>query len=222
LAEDKVPAGLKPEVLKKKKEALADDLARLKAKAAEARKGQEAVAKLLDEVCKAALAADADVVEASKNLVREQRRQELEKTYTGMKHDHLVAELGKMVEEGIGLKGTYELALRRFNAREAAAARLRKELDALRAPEAKIPQLTRAEDVETAAKSVQQLIKFYAARKKQLEELRAALAALTREGGEFEADAAVSEEHLFKMQVLANLLKKQGVPDDKLPEKARA
>src|SRR5262249_7870408 len=42
------------------------------------------------------------------------------------------------------------------------------------------------------------------------------------EGGEFEADAAVSEEHLFKMQVLANLLKKNGVPEAQLPEKARA
>src|SRR5262249_15534676 len=46
--------------------------------------------------------------------------------------------------------------------------------------------------------------------------------ALAREGGEFEADAAVSEEHLFKMQVLANLLKKNGVADEKLPAKARA
>jgi small-conductance mechanosensitive channel len=222
LAEDKVPAGLKPEFLEKKKGELIDGLARLKAKAGDVQKGQEAVARLLEEANKAALAADADVVEASQNLAREQQRQELEKAHAGQKPDEMIAELARMVDEGIGLKGAYELALRKFDARVAAAAGLRDELGALKPPVAKVPPLTRAEDVETAARSIQEQIEFYAARTKKIEELRSALAALAREGGEFEADAAVSEEHLFKMQVLASLLKKSGVPDAGLPEKARA
>jgi small-conductance mechanosensitive channel len=222
LAGDKLPDGLKPEFLETKRRTLSDDLARLKTKSAEVQKGQEAVARLLGEVNKTLLAADADVVEASKNLVREQKRHELEKSYAGKKPAALIAELARMVEDGIGLKGTYELALRKFDTRTRRAAHLRKELEALRQPEAKIPQLTRAEDVTTAAKSIQALIRFHAARAKKIAELRTALAVQVEEGGEFEADAAVSEEHLFKMQVLANLLKKNGVPDRKLPEKARA
>src|SRR5262249_8688994 len=152
------------------------------------------------------LTADAEVLEASKNLVREQKRQELEKTYALKKSDEMLAELARMVDEGIGLKGTYELALRRFDGRAQSAARLRKDRGGLKAPAGKGPHLARAEDVETAARSIQELIVFYAAAAKKIEELRADLATLAKEGGEFEADATVSEEHLFKMQMLANLL----------------
>jgi small-conductance mechanosensitive channel len=222
LAEAKVPDLLKADFLQKKRRELADDLRRLKTKAADLRAGQTEVARLREQAAKAALAADAEVVEASQNLAREQRRQELEKTYTGKKPDELLTELAGMVEEGIGLKGTYELALRKFDARAEDAAQFRKDLDALRPPDVKVPQLTRAEDVDAAAKSIRKLIGFYAARTKHIEGLRAALAALARQGEEFEADAAVSEEHLFKMQVLAKLLRKKGVPDAKLPEGARA
>jgi small-conductance mechanosensitive channel len=222
LAEEKMPGRLKPDFLDKKQRELRDSLAGLKTKSAEVQKGQGAVVRLLEEANKAGLAADAEVVEASRNLVREQQRQELEKTYAGKKPDELLAELSRMVEEGSGLKGAYELALRKFDARATEAARLRKELGALQQPDVKVPRLTRAEDMETAAKSIQGLIGFHAALTKKIEELRTVLAALAREGGEFEADAAVSEEHLFKMQCLTDLLKKNGVADDQLPEKARA
>src|SRR5262249_25489661 len=81
---------------------------------------------------------------------------------------------------------------------------------------------TRVEDVEVAIRAVQQQIAFFSAQTKALDALQAALTALATQGGEFEADATVSDEHLFKMQVLAELLKKTGTPDEKLPPKARA
>jgi small-conductance mechanosensitive channel len=222
LAEDKVPGGLKPEFPEKKKSALLLELAELKAKVAGVQKEQEAVARRLAEASKAVLAADADVVESAKSLVREQKRQELEKAYAGKKPDEMIGELGKMVDDGIGLKGAYELGLRKVEARVRESTRLRNDLRALKPPDAKVPQLTRAEDVAAAAKSIQKLIDFYAARTKKIEELRAALAALTRAAADFEAEAVVSEEHLFKMVVVASLLKKQGVSEEKLPAKARA
>jgi small-conductance mechanosensitive channel len=222
LAEKMVPKVLKPAFLEKKRSELTHEMGRLKTKVADVQQGQKTVARLQEQTSKAALGADAEVVEAANNLVREQRRQQLEKAYTGKKQDDLVTELAGMLDEGIGLKGTFELALRKFDTRAQEAARLRQELDALRRPRAKVPQLTRAEDLDTAAKAIRELINFYAARTKKIEDLGTALAALTREGEEFEADAAVSEEHLFKIQVLADLLKKSGLPDAKLPEKARA
>jgi small-conductance mechanosensitive channel len=213
LAESMLPRELNPAFLEKKREELLAELARLQATAADAQKKQEALAKVLDEVNKASLAADADVVEASKNLVREQKRQALEKTYAGKKPDEVRAELVRMMDEDIGLKGAYELALRRFDGRAKSAAGRRRDLNDLKPPPAKTPNLARAEDVAVAAKSIQELIGFYAARAKKIEELRADLAALAKEGGEFEADATVSEEHLFKMQILANMLKKGGVAE---------
>src|SRR5205814_2242944 len=104
-------------------------------------------------------------------------------------------------------------------AQSADADRLRKELAALKQPEATIPRIARAEDVQQAAKSVEALIGYYTARAQKIEALRANLTALARSGGVFEADAAVSDDHLFKMQVVAGLLEKAGAAD-KLPEQA--
>jgi small-conductance mechanosensitive channel len=222
LAKDKVVGGLNADFLDKKRGELLEGLGRLRTKTAGMRKEQEPVARMLEDTSKAALAADAEVVEAGKTLVREQQRQQLEKRYAGKKRDEMLTELARLVEEGIGLKGSYELALQKFDAGALGAARRRKEIDALKLPRAKVPQVTRAEDVETAAKAIQDLMRFHAARAKKLEELGTALAALAREGGEFEADAAVSEEHLFRMQVVAGLLTKDGVADAELPEGARA
>src|SRR5262249_50664830 len=56
LAEDKVPGTLNPGFLAKKKRQLRDDLAGLKAKSADVQKGEAAVARLLGEANKAALA----------------------------------------------------------------------------------------------------------------------------------------------------------------------
>src|SRR5262245_35601248 len=221
LAESMLPRELKPAFLKKKREELLAELARLQATAADTQKKQEALAKVLDEVNKASLAADAAVVEASKNLVLEQKKQALEKTYAGKKPDGLLAELVQMADEDIGLKGAYELALRRFNGREKSAARLQGDLKDLKRPDVKVPNLARAEHVAIAARSIQELIGFHAARAKKIEEVRAEQAALAKEGGEFEADATVFEEHLFKMQVLAKVLKNHGVTEAELPKTAR-
>src|SRR5262249_4712073 len=62
-------------------------------------------------------------------------------------------------------------------------------------------------------------IGYYTGRTQKIEILRTKLTALARLGEEFEADAAVSDDHLFKMQVVAGLLEKSGLAD-KLPEQA--
>jgi len=175
LTESKLPRELQPAFLKKKREELLAELARLQATAADAQKKQEALAKVLDEVNKASLAADAAVVEASKNLVLEQKKQALEKTYAGKKPDGLLAELVQMADEDIGLKGAYELALRRFNGREKSAARLQSDLKDLKRPDVKVPNLAREEDVALAARSIQELIGFHAARARKIEAVRADL-----------------------------------------------
>jgi small-conductance mechanosensitive channel len=213
------PANLLPDALEKKRKEHAAALDRIKDRLTAARKAVEATAKSLDEAEKAVSTADAEATEAGRVYAREQHRKETEKKYAGKKPDEMLAQLDRLVRDGIGLKGSYELAYREFTAQAAAADRLRQELAALKQPEATIPQITRAEDVQQAAKAVEALIGYYTARTQKIEVLRANLSSLAKSGGVFEADAAVSDDHLFKMQVLAGLLVNAGLAD-KLPEQA--
>jgi small-conductance mechanosensitive channel len=213
------PPLLSPDALGKKRRELAAEQDKVKAKLVESRKAAEAVAKSLDEAEKAVPGAEAEATEASKVYAREQQRKELEKTYAGKNGDEMLAELARLVRDGSGLKGAYELGYRRFTARAAEADALREELAALSQPGGKITQLTRPEDVRQAAKATEALIGHYTTRAQKIEALRSGLAALAKLGGEFEGDAAVSDDHLFKMQVLATLLDRAGVAD-KLPEQA--
>jgi small-conductance mechanosensitive channel len=213
------PAGLLPDTLEWKRKEHAAEQDRIKDRLSEARRSIEAATKSLDEAAKAVSTADAEATEAGRVYAREQQRKETEKKYAGKKPDEMLAELDRLVQDGIGLKGSYELAYREFTAQAAEADRLRKQLAALKQPEATIPQIARAEDVQQAAKAVEALIGFYTARAQKIEVLRANLSSLARSGGVFEADAAVSDEHLFQMQVLAELLERAGLAD-KLPEQA--
>jgi small-conductance mechanosensitive channel len=221
LAADKVPPELSADALEKKRKELAAEQVKRQQKAADAPKAQAAVARQLQEASKAVLAAEAEVTQAGRALAQEQKRAQMEKAYAKTSPEGMLANLSRLVEEGDGLKGSYELALSRFNGQAAAVARLRNALNAQKQPEAQIPQITRAEDIEVAARSIQELTDFYAARVKALEGLSAGLTALAAQGGEFEADAAVSSEHLFKMNVVVGLLTKAGVSEDKFPDGAQ-
>jgi small-conductance mechanosensitive channel len=213
------PDGFLPDSLGMKRRDHAAKQEKIKDRLSEARRSMEAAAKLLDDAEKAVSTADAEATEAGRVYAREQQRKETEKKHAGKKPDQMLAELDRLVQDGIGLKGSYELAYRDFTAQAIEADRLRKELAALKQPEATIPQIARAEDVQQAAKAVEGLIGFYSLQTQKIETLQAKLSSLAKTGGVFEADAAVSDDHLFKMQVVAGLLAKAGLAD-KLPEQA--
>jgi small-conductance mechanosensitive channel len=213
------PDELLPDALRMKCKDHAAKQEKIKDRLSEARRSMEATAKLLDEAEKAVSTADAEATEAGRVYAREQHRKETEKKYAGKQPEQMLAELDRLIQDGIGLKGSYELAYRDFTAQAAEADRLRKELAAVKQPEATIPQIARAEDVQQAAKAVEGLIAFYSLQTQKIETLRAKLSALAKSGGVFEADAAVSDDHLFKMQVVAGLLEKAGQAD-KLPEQS--
>jgi small-conductance mechanosensitive channel len=222
LAAGKVPPELSADALEKKRKDVTADQAKRQQKAVDSPKAQAAAARQLEDANKAVLAAEAEVAQAGRVLAQEQKRAQMEKAYAKTGTAGMLANLTRLVEEGDGLKGTYELALSRFNARAAAVARLRNALKAQKQPEGEVPQITRAEDVEVAARSIQELTNFYAARVKALEDLSAGLTVLAAQGGEFEADAAVWSEHLFKINVVGGLLAKAGVTEGKFPDGARS
>jgi small-conductance mechanosensitive channel len=213
------PAGLSPDALAMKQKQLASAHDKITERLSEARRSLEATGKSLDEAEKAVSTADAEATEAGRAYAREQQRKETAKKYAGKKPNEMLGELDRLVQDGVGLKGAYELAYREFTDQLAEADRLRKELASLKQPEATIPQIARAEDVQQAAKAVAALIGFCTARTQKIEALRAKLSLLARSGALFEADAAVSDDHLFKMQVVAGLLDKAGLAG-KLPDQA--
>lgn len=216
LAADQAPAALLTDSLAKKKSELEAASVTRKDRAAAVVKEQDAANKSVEEANKAALAADADLTQASNALAMEEKSQETKKQYAGKKPAELASELSALAEEGIGLKGTFELGLARFNAGANEAEKSRKVVEAMKQPEVKIPQISRPEDVEQAAAGTQKLIDFYAQRIKALESLDAALAEVLRLGSEFNADATVSTDHLFKMRSIAEVLKSAGTTDVKL------
>jgi small-conductance mechanosensitive channel len=210
---------LVPDAIAKTRQELSAEQETFKGKLSDYRKAAETAAKQAEEADKELVAAEAESLEASRVYVREQNRKELEKKYTGKSADNMLAELEKLVHDGQGLKGTYELGFQRFNNQASAAATLRKELEALKLPEVTMPQITRAEDVEPAIKATEALIQYHTARVAKIEALSKALEALAKQGGVFEGDATVSDDHLFKMQVLSGLIAKAG-DVKKLPDQA--
>ncbi len=210
LAANQAPAALLGDALSIRRSELNAASEERQRRAAALAKDQDSVNKTVEEASKAMLAADADLTQASNALAMEEKSQEMKKQYAGRKPGELGAELNALADEGIGLKGTFELGLARFNSAANEVDRLRKAVEAMKPPEMKIPQLARPEDVEQAASGTQKLIDFYAQRSKVLEALAAALAEVLRLGAEFNADATVSTDHLSKMRLIAEVLKSGG------------
>lgn len=214
------PTGnLLPETLAKKRKEHAAEEDKIRVRLADARRAVEAAAKSLEEAEKAVSATEAEATEAGRAFAREQQRRETEKKYAGHTPDRMLAELDRLVRDGTGLKGSYELAYADFTTRATGADRLRRELAALKPPDGMVPRIARAEDIQQAARLFEATIAFHNGRARKADELRAHLVALARSGGAFEADAAVSDDQLFQMQVLAGLLEKAGLAD-RLPEPA--
>ena len=217
----KVPDTLKPEVIEKKKKELIADQAKRKERAGSIHQTEEVVAKRLDETNKAVLVAAAELSLAMKKLAQDQKSREMEKAMAGRAPADLLGELAQMVDEGHGLKGTFELNLRRFQACGVDVDRLKKELEDLKQPVVEAGQGVREEGLDQTARITEELVGYYEKRAKLIESLQQTYRALLKQGSDFDTDAAVSGEHLLKMQVIADVLKKTNaaVPPDVGSEK---
>jgi small-conductance mechanosensitive channel len=214
LPSSKVPDALKPDVIQKKKKELLDDQAKRKERRAAVQQEEAAVTKQIEDANEAVFVAEADLSLASKKLAQDQKKQEMEKAIAARQPADLLEELTRMVDEGHGLKGNFELNLRRFHALDADFDSLRKVLDDLKQPEVKAGQVTQTEGPGQTAKSTQELVGFYEKRAKLIEALQAAFGMLIKQGGDFETEAAVFGDHLLKLQVIASVLQQT---DAKLP-----
>src|SRR5262249_59197796 len=102
--------------------------------------------------------------------------------------------------------------------------RLADALAAAKVPASRQPPQVRPEEVAAAIKSAAALLATQEKRIKAIGAVREAIAELAGRVSEFEADAAVVGEHLFKMQVLARVLrlKREGDETIQVPAEADA
>jgi small-conductance mechanosensitive channel len=222
LAEDAVGERLGTESTTKQRKQIQAQQADLAGKTDAVRAALEQAAKRLTQTDGDVLEAETALAQASARADREQKRQQMEKTFEARRPAELLRELTGLVEEEPGLKGTFQLALQRVEEQQAEWGRLGAALAAVKVPAAALPGQVRPEEVAAAVKSAAALLAAQEKRIKAIGAVREAIAGLARRDGEFEADAAVLGEHIFKMQVLARVLRQKGKGDDKVQLPAEA
>lgn len=213
---DDVPSHLTAAGLNKSKDGVQEEQKRLQERARTVRQELDSGRLTLEKARQELLQAEAEYALAARKHGREMNRQEAEKQFADQPFDELLARLEALHEEEVGLRGTFNLALRRFRVRDADAAALRKELSDLKLPAVKIPAVSRAEDVDQAIKAIESQIDHGRRLLDRLQQFSAALGRVVEQGSICEGDAAVLEEHLFKMQILAGVVVDRTNKDTKL------
>jgi hypothetical protein len=224
LAQDTVAEVLSPAQTTKQRKHVQTQQTELASKTDTVRTALEQIAKRLTQTDSDVLEAETALVQASSRADREQKRQQMEKTFEARRPAELLKELTSLIEEEPGLKGAFQLSLQRVEQQQGKWERLGEALAKVKVPASRLPDQVRPEEVAAAVKSAAALLASVDKRIKALGEVREAIAVLNGRVSEFEADAAVLGEHLFKMQVLSRVLRQKGNPDakSKVPAEADA
>ena len=185
-------------------------------------------AEQVETMKKAVIEATARVFSAEENYAQELTRHTLEEEYAEQTPDSLLAQITNVQEELVWLRGAFNLTRGRFNRAQTQVGRIQQNLDSLTLPEKAhaILQLqpnVRAEEAEQMITAAEEITEYYAGRLEILRQLRSALQSLLTHGETFQGDMAVLREHLFRMQVFANVLEtssergdidKERIPDE--------
>lgn len=222
LAQDAVPELLSTNQTGKQRKQIQAQQADLASKTDSVRTALEQITKRLAQTDTDVLEAETALAQASSRADREQKRRQMEKTFGARQSAELWKELTSLVEEEPGLKGTFQLSLQRVDQQQAEWGRLRDALAAAKAPADRLPDQIRPEEVAAAVKSAAGLLTAQENRIKAISTVREATAELAVRVTEFEADVAVVEEHLFKMQVLARVLRQKSKGDANIQAPAEA
>jgi hypothetical protein len=222
LAQDAVAGQLSPDQTDKQRQQIQAQQADLARKTDTVRTALKQLTERLAQTDSDVLEAETALAQASARADREQKRQQMEKTFGARQPAELLKELTGLVEELPGLKGASQLSLQRVEQQQGEWGRLREALAAVKVPANRLPVQVRPEEVAAAVKSAAALLALQEKRLKAIGAVREATAELAGSVTEFEADAAVVGEHLFKMQVLARVLKQKGGAKVQVPAEADA
>jgi small-conductance mechanosensitive channel len=148
----------------------------------------------------------------------EQVRKEFTAKFAGRAPDEVLAILNQLANEWPARKGAYEVASQRLIAQAAELDKARQRLGALKEPDAKIPFVLRAADVDPAIKAAQQIADYHTSRVQQLETFKAALDTFQKRLADFSAAMKTANAHLLRMRIAAEIaLDTKAITDEKLP-----
>jgi small-conductance mechanosensitive channel len=203
---DAVPKALEREALRQRKQELATEQERWKQQGQAEQAQLAAVNQRVATVRKNVLEAESRVNEATRRYAQEQKQQEVEKEYTGRPAGDLQVALEQMQEEEAGLKGSLNLALRRFKLAESEEAQRSQALTDLKPPPTK-PTTGRPEDMETSVKNAEANLAYLRKRSEALAAGQAALHRVIDAGSAVEGEITLVSDQLARMQMVADLLK---------------
>ncbi|MCP4110581.1 MAG: mechanosensitive ion channel [Desulfobacteraceae bacterium] len=173
---------------------------------------------------KAVIEAEADYVSAKAKYSLELKRQGLEKEYSGHAPEKMLAQLSELQEERMWLRAAFNHSHTRLAKSRSSVLETQQDIEALLPPEK--TDSIQPEDVQQAAETVKKLDAYHTERIGKFRNLKSAIQSFVKQGQSFEGDATVLGEHIFKMQVIANILERiadEGkIKPDSIPEKARA
>src|SRR5262249_13221398 len=115
----------------------------------------------------------------------EAHRKDFETKFAGRTPDEVFVVLNQLAQDWPARKGAYEVANRRLTTQIAEVTKARQKLDALKEPDAKVPLVQRAADVEAGIKVAQQVADYHTARVQALEATKAAVDAFKLRQDEF-------------------------------------
>lgn len=168
----------------------------------------DAASKALDETKKSVIDAESAQQTAEDRYGKAQKRQELEQSYAKKSLKVLYDELKGLSEERTWLHSTIMASSRSFMAQRTAEEKIAKELEAMTPPEQAVATDDSTEQTTDNDQYFKDLNTFHKNRLKMIQTRRTALDALVKKGEQLEGDARVLTEHMFKMQVVAEVFER--------------
>ncbi|CAK0751669.1 exported hypothetical protein [Gammaproteobacteria bacterium] len=163
----------------------------------------ETVVKILEDTKKSLLKAEAAQQTEQEKYAQIQKRQELAQSYSKKSPQLLRTELADLQYERGWLQSTFEVSTRNFIAKREVEESLSKTLEEMTAPETKTTAAI--EDAE-AEQNLKNLADYHEKHLVALEGYRHALNDTVRAGEILQGDASVLNDHLIKMQAIAEVL----------------
>lgn len=159
---------------------------------------------------KAFVTAQSLYTSAEKTYTQELNGQSLEKAYRQKSAEALLLDLAELNEELVWLNGAFNLSIGRFNSNKSKVTQIQQDIAELQPPkDTRLLQqaVIHAPEVEQATQQVEQLVAYHTKRLTHLQTLNDTLQTLVKQSDTFQADGTLLDAHIFKMQVIARVLR---------------
>ncbi len=234
LASDKVPDLLKPQSLEIQKQKLHVQQDELKEEERYAQQGLDKIASRIKDARKAIFEAEAQHSSVREKYFQELNRQEIEQEYLGQSIKRLLEKISALQKERVWLTDNFNQSLSRFRSSQENVIQIQKALEAHSKPkEVKHHEAHVEKDHHTVKENhhagekdhhaaegdhhaaikdhhtaivVKGKVSQHDTKIEMLRRLRLGLQTLIKSGESLKGDAVILSEHLFKMQVIAEML----------------